>query len=106
LMFGCGLKTLTSSAHVSMPILSQTTTVSLLTLGTVCLIETLRERFAALLGHMVLTFLSNVFLYTAIDQLKGMVLGTVPRVLTLSTGSGQVGRDPIHWAYTEDLKHR
>lgn len=33
---------------------------------------------------------------------KGMVLGTVPRVLTLSTGSGQVGRDPIHWAYTEE----
>jgi transcription elongation factor SPT6 len=31
-----------------------------------------------------------------------MVLGTVPRVLTLSTGSGQVGRDPIHWAYTEE----
>ncbi|CAL5866581.1 uncharacterized protein PFLUO_LOCUS790 [Penicillium psychrofluorescens] len=33
---------------------------------------------------------------------KGMVLGTVPRVLALSTGSGVVGRDPIHWAYTEE----
>ncbi|KAL4951975.1 SH2 domain-containing protein [Aspergillus filifer] len=33
---------------------------------------------------------------------KGMVLGTVPRVLTLSTGTGTVGRDPIHWAYIEE----
>ncbi|OJK00650.1 hypothetical protein ASPACDRAFT_116951 [Aspergillus aculeatus ATCC 16872] len=33
---------------------------------------------------------------------KGMVLGTVPRVLTLSTGSGVVGREPIHWAYVEE----
>ncbi|KAJ5116450.1 Transcription elongation factor Spt6 [Penicillium angulare] len=33
---------------------------------------------------------------------KGMVLGTVPRVLTLSTGTGLVGRDPIHWAYIEE----
>ncbi|OJJ00948.1 hypothetical protein ASPVEDRAFT_596153 [Aspergillus versicolor CBS 583.65] len=33
---------------------------------------------------------------------KGMVLGTVPRVLTLSTGGGIVGREPIHWAYVEE----
>ncbi|KAL3455322.1 SH2 domain-containing protein [Aspergillus heterothallicus] len=33
---------------------------------------------------------------------KGMVLGTVPRVLALSTGSGIVGREPIHWAYVEE----
>ena len=33
---------------------------------------------------------------------KGMILGTVPRVLALSTGSGIVGRDPIHWAYVEE----
>lgn len=33
---------------------------------------------------------------------KGMILGTVPRVLTLSTGAGTVGRDPIHWAYIEE----
>ncbi|KAJ5726433.1 uncharacterized protein N7483_007790 [Penicillium malachiteum] len=33
---------------------------------------------------------------------KGMVLGTVPRVITLSTGNGIVGRDPIHWAYIEE----
>lgn len=33
---------------------------------------------------------------------KGMVLGTVPRVLALSTGTGIVGRDPIHWAYIEE----
>ncbi|KAI9376480.1 death-like domain of SPT6-domain-containing protein [Aspergillus egyptiacus] len=33
---------------------------------------------------------------------KGMVLGTVPRVLALSTGTGVVGRDPIHWAYVEE----
>ncbi|PWY79366.1 transcription elongation factor SPT6 [Aspergillus sclerotioniger CBS 115572] len=33
---------------------------------------------------------------------KGMILGTVPRVLTLSTGSGVVGREPIHWAYVEE----
>ncbi|KKK24507.1 putative transcription elongation factor SPT6 [Aspergillus rambellii] len=33
---------------------------------------------------------------------KGMVLGTVPRVLALSTGTGTVGREPIHWAYVEE----
>ena len=33
---------------------------------------------------------------------KGMILGTVPRVLALSTGSGIVGKDPIHWAYVEE----
>ncbi|KAL2823506.1 SH2 domain-containing protein [Aspergillus cavernicola] len=33
---------------------------------------------------------------------KGMILGTVPRVLTLSTGAGVVGREPIHWAYVEE----
>lgn len=33
---------------------------------------------------------------------KGMVLGTVPRVIALSTGTGIVGRDPIHWAYIEE----
>ncbi|KAL4805285.1 SH2 domain-containing protein [Aspergillus unguis] len=33
---------------------------------------------------------------------KGMVLGTVPRVLALSTGAGTVGREPIHWAYVEE----
>lgn len=32
----------------------------------------------------------------------GMVLGTVPRVLALSTGTGVVGREPIHWAYVEE----
>ncbi|GAQ44758.1 transcription elongation factor SPT6 [Aspergillus niger] len=33
---------------------------------------------------------------------KGMILGTVPRVLALSTGTGIVGREPIHWAYIEE----
>ncbi|RDW87160.1 chromatin-remodeling histone chaperone SPT6 [Aspergillus mulundensis] len=33
---------------------------------------------------------------------KGMILGTVPRVLTLSTGTGVVGRAPIHWSYVEE----
>ncbi|KAL4757508.1 chromatin-remodeling histone chaperone SPT6 [Aspergillus foveolatus] len=33
---------------------------------------------------------------------KGMILGTVPRVLALSTGTGIVGRAPIHWAYVEE----
>ncbi|KAJ5910219.1 Transcription elongation factor Spt6 [Penicillium tannophilum] len=33
---------------------------------------------------------------------KGMILGTVPRVIALSTGTGVVGRDPIHWAYIEE----
>ncbi|KAL4981733.1 transcription elongation factor spt6 [Aspergillus falconensis] len=33
---------------------------------------------------------------------KGMILGTVPRVLALSTGTGIVGRSPIHWAYVEE----
>ncbi|KAL4894312.1 SH2 domain-containing protein [Aspergillus ambiguus] len=44
--------------------------------------------------------------YQRLDQApykpKGMVIGTIPRVLTLSTGSGIVGRDPIHWAYIEE----
>ena len=33
---------------------------------------------------------------------KGMILGTVPRVFSLSTGAGIVGKDPIHWAYVEE----
>lgn len=33
---------------------------------------------------------------------KGMVLGTVPRTLTLSIGTGVINRDPIHWAYIEE----
>lgn len=33
---------------------------------------------------------------------KGMILGTIPRVVTLSIGTGSVGRDPIHWAYIEE----
>ena len=33
---------------------------------------------------------------------KGMVLGTSPRVLALSNGSGTFGRDPICWAFVED----
>ena len=33
---------------------------------------------------------------------KGMVLGTVPRVLALSNGSGIVGRDPVYWVFVED----
>ncbi|KAL1956577.1 hypothetical protein VTO42DRAFT_7048 [Malbranchea cinnamomea] len=33
---------------------------------------------------------------------KGMILGTVPRVLALSNGSGTIGRDPIYWAWLEE----
>lgn len=33
---------------------------------------------------------------------KGMILGTVPRVLALSNGSGVFGRDAICWAWVED----
>lgn len=33
---------------------------------------------------------------------KGMMLGTVPRVLALTNGSGTLGRDPIYWAFCED----
>ena len=33
---------------------------------------------------------------------KGMVLGTSPRVLALSNGSGTFGRDLICWAFVED----
>lgn len=33
---------------------------------------------------------------------KGMVLGTAPRVLALSNGNGQIGRDPIMWVWAED----
>ena len=33
---------------------------------------------------------------------KGMVVGTVPRVLALTNGAGTYGRDPIHWAWVEE----
>ncbi|KAI4150637.1 MAG: hypothetical protein LQ340_003969, partial [Diploschistes diacapsis] len=33
---------------------------------------------------------------------KGMVLGTVPRVLAFSNGSGNVGREPTYWVFVED----
>ena len=33
---------------------------------------------------------------------KGMMLGTVPRVLALSNGTGIFGRDPINWAWVEE----
>lgn len=33
---------------------------------------------------------------------KGLVLGTVPRVLAFSNGMGDVNRDPIHWAWVEE----
>jgi transcription elongation factor SPT6 len=33
---------------------------------------------------------------------KGMVLGTVPRVLTLSNGNGDPARNPVHWAWVEE----
>lgn len=33
---------------------------------------------------------------------KGMVLGTIPRVLTLSNGNGAFGKDAICWAWVEE----
>ena len=33
---------------------------------------------------------------------KGMVLGTIPRILAFSNGSGNFGRDPIYWVFVED----
>ena len=33
---------------------------------------------------------------------KGMVLGTVPRVLALSNGNGTFGREPLCWAWVEE----
>lgn len=33
---------------------------------------------------------------------KGMILGTVPRVLAFSNGDGALGRDPICWAWVEE----
>jgi len=33
---------------------------------------------------------------------KGMVLGTIPRVLALSCGNGDPSRDPIYWAWVEE----
>ncbi|EER42827.1 transcription elongation factor spt6, partial [Histoplasma capsulatum H143] len=33
---------------------------------------------------------------------KGMILGTIPRVLALSNGNGVVGKDPIYWAWIEE----
>ncbi|KAK0720611.1 SH2 domain-containing protein [Lasiosphaeris hirsuta] len=33
---------------------------------------------------------------------KGMILGTMPRVLTLSNGMGDPNRDPVCWAWVEE----
>jgi transcription elongation factor SPT6 len=33
---------------------------------------------------------------------KGMVLGTIPRVLALSNGDGDLNRSPVHWAWVEE----
>ncbi|KAM7217809.1 Oxysterol-binding domain containing protein [Rhypophila decipiens] len=33
---------------------------------------------------------------------KGMILGTTPRVLTLSNGMGEPNRDPVHWAWVDE----
>ena len=33
---------------------------------------------------------------------KGMILGTIPRVLALSNGSGDPNRDPTYWAWVEE----
>lgn len=33
---------------------------------------------------------------------KGMVLGTIPRVLALSNGTGVIGREPASWAWVEE----
>ncbi|PNY27258.1 Transcription elongation factor SPT6 [Tolypocladium capitatum] len=44
--------------------------------------------------------------YRKLDQApykpKGMILGTTPRVLTLSNGIGDAARDPICWAWVEE----
>ncbi|EZF34932.1 transcription elongation factor [Trichophyton mentagrophytes] len=43
---------------------------------------------------------------TRLDQApykpKGMILGTIPRVLALTNGSGIVGKDPIYWTWVEE----
>ena len=45
-------------------------------------------------------------LYKRLDQApykpKGMVLGTIPRVLALSNGEGAFNRDPVIWAWVEE----
>ncbi|KAK0108359.1 Transcription elongation factor spt6 [Cadophora gregata] len=33
---------------------------------------------------------------------KGMILGTIPRVLALSNGNGDPARDPVGWAWVEE----
>ncbi|KAK2792393.1 Transcription elongation factor spt6 [Onygenales sp. PD_12] len=33
---------------------------------------------------------------------KGMILGTIPRVLAISNGNGIVGKDPLYWAWVEE----
>lgn len=33
---------------------------------------------------------------------KGMILGTLPRVLALSNGGGIVGKDSVYWAWVDD----
>ncbi|PVH85364.1 transcription elongation factor Spt6 [Cadophora sp. DSE1049] len=33
---------------------------------------------------------------------KGMILGTIPRVLALSNGNGDPSRDPVAWAWVEE----
>ncbi|KAK2741355.1 Transcription elongation factor spt6 [Myotisia sp. PD_48] len=33
---------------------------------------------------------------------KGMILGTVPRALTFTNGTGIIGKDPIYWTWVEE----
>ena len=44
--------------------------------------------------------------YARLDQApfkpKGMQVGTIPRVIALSNGTGNIGRDPIFWAWVEE----
>ena len=51
--------------------------------------KTCRDRFSARLDQ-------------APYKPKGMILGTVPRVLAFSNGSGNFGKDPVYWVFVED----
>ena len=69
------------------------------------MVKGLKEALKAESENQILTSCRESF-SARLDQApykpRGMVLGTIPRVLALSNGTGNLGRDPIYWVFIED----
>jgi transcription elongation factor SPT6 len=69
------------------------------------MVKNLRETLKAECDNEIARSCRDKFL-ARLDQApykpKGMILGTVPRVLALSNGAGNYGRDPVHWVWVEE----